>query len=334
MTRRATGAVFSLLLALISFPGEWGFSQEWARRMFETTEHDFGTVAWGAKAEFRFVLRNIYLEDVRIASVHSNCSCTSVRIEKPLLKTYEQGAIVATFNTRAFLGTKSATITVKFDLPYPAQVQLHTRGTVRSEISLEPGSAEFGTVTKGTTAERTVRIARNGNPSWQVYSASTENPHLAVVLREIKRHGGAVEYELKITLRDSAPAGPLHDHVVLTTNDRQWRQVVVPVEAMVEAPVAVNPSSLFLGTVKPGETITRQLVIRANQPFRILRIEADGEGFSFDLTGTDTPKKLHIVRVSFTPGSDVGRILRTIRIETDLGGEASTLAAHAVVPKS
>ena len=82
--------------------------QEWARKMFKETTHDFGTVARGAKAEYRFEFSNIYLEDVHVAAVRSSCGCTSVHIEKEALKTYEKGAIVATLNTGSFQGQRGA----------------------------------------------------------------------------------------------------------------------------------------------------------------------------------------------------------------------------------
>ena len=45
-------------------------AQDWARKMFDKTTHDFGVVARGAKAEYRFVIENIYEEDAHIKSVH------------------------------------------------------------------------------------------------------------------------------------------------------------------------------------------------------------------------------------------------------------------------
>ena len=49
--------------------------------MFQATDHDFGTVARGEKAQFRYVLTNPYVEDVHIASVRPSCHCTDVQIE-------------------------------------------------------------------------------------------------------------------------------------------------------------------------------------------------------------------------------------------------------------
>ena len=124
-----TGLV--LLVTLLAGPAAFG--QRWAEKMFTHSKHDFGSVARDAKTEHRFTLSNIYLEDVHVARASASCGCTSVRIDKPLLKTYETGEIVASLNTDTFRGHRSATITVTFDKPFYAQVQLHVRGNIRSD---------------------------------------------------------------------------------------------------------------------------------------------------------------------------------------------------------
>ena len=113
---------------------------QWATKMFETTKHDFGAVARGAKAEFEFVLENIYLEDVHISSVRASCGCTSPRIKQPWLKTYEKGAVVAKLDTASFRGRKGATITVTFDQPLYATVQLHVTSYIRATWCLLPAT--------------------------------------------------------------------------------------------------------------------------------------------------------------------------------------------------
>ena len=47
-------------------------AQQWAAAMFEKKSHNFGTVARGAKADFEFKFKNIYLEDVHVSSVSSS----------------------------------------------------------------------------------------------------------------------------------------------------------------------------------------------------------------------------------------------------------------------
>ena len=57
-------------------------AEEWAAKMFDATKHDFGKVARGAKVEFHFKFRNLYIEDVHVASVRSSCGCTSPRVSQ------------------------------------------------------------------------------------------------------------------------------------------------------------------------------------------------------------------------------------------------------------
>jgi hypothetical protein len=308
-----------------------GFGQEWAVKMFETIDHDFGTVARGAKAEFEFVLSNIYMEDVHIASARSSCGCTNVSIKNPLLKTYEKGVIVATLNSRSFYGRKGATITVTIDRPFYAEVQLHVSSYIRSDVVVHPGSVQFGSVSQGSPAESRVAVNYAGRPDWKILEVRSANPHLSGEVVETSRGGGQVGYELLVHLDSDAPLGYLQDHLVLVTNDRNSTQVPVPIEAKVESGLMVSPSSLFMGVVQPGQKVTKPLVIRGARPFRILSVTCDDASFEFDTSGETEPKVIHLIPVTFVAGADSGKIAKTIRIETDLGDKLPPLPAYAVV---
>src|SRR5262245_51513006 len=109
-------------------------AQQWADKLFETKAHDFGSVPRAAKSEYLFKVTNPYGEDLHIASVRSSCGCTIPRIEKDTLKTNEQGAIIAEFNTRAFTGQRHARVTVTIDRPRFAEVQLDIKGYIRTDV--------------------------------------------------------------------------------------------------------------------------------------------------------------------------------------------------------
>ena len=98
-------AILSLSLLLLAAAG--AAAQEWAEKMFVTTAHDFGSVARGSKAEFLFNFRNVYVEDVHVASVRSSCGCTIPRVDVADVKTYGESAVIATFNTQAFRGQRA-----------------------------------------------------------------------------------------------------------------------------------------------------------------------------------------------------------------------------------
>jgi hypothetical protein len=326
MSRRS--ALIVVIAALTVSPC---FGQEWAQKMFKDTDHDFGSVARGAKTEYRFVFENIYMEDVHIANVYASCSCTSVRVENPTLKTYEKGAIVAHFNTDAFYGQKGATITVVIDKPYPAEVQLHDRGYVRSDVEVLPGSVQIGSIDQGAGAEQSVAVKFSGSGQWQITGVRSSNPHISAEVVETSRDYGQVSYALKVRVDKNAPSGYLDDRLMLATNDQNGSQVPVQVEGRVMPGIMVSPTALFMGVVQPGQKVTKQLVVKGKKPFRILSIDCDDKSFKFDTSKEKDAKELHLVPVTFLAGTDEGKVVKTIKIKTDQGEMTPELAAYAVV---
>jgi len=59
--------------------------------MFKVKEHDFGSVARGAKVEYHFGFENLYMEDVHISMLTRVAAAPASKIENPLVKTYEKG---------------------------------------------------------------------------------------------------------------------------------------------------------------------------------------------------------------------------------------------------
>ncbi len=271
------------------------------------------------------------MEDVHVAGVRTSCGCTTPTIENPTLKTYEKGAIVAHFNTPLFLGQRGATLTVTFDKPFYAEVQLQVRGYIRSDVVVEPGSVQVGTVDEGVGADQAVAVTYAGRGDWQITQVRSSNPHITAQAVETSRYNGQVSYQLKVHVDPSAPAGYLNDHLMLVTNDIAAAQIPVLVEGRVTPGITVSPTSLFMGVVQPGQKVTKQLVVKSKKPFRILGISCEDGAFQFDTSKEGTAKELHLVPVSFTAGADVGKIVKTIKIKTDQGQMTPELAAYAVV---
>jgi len=202
VSRQVVKVLLGVLLSVSSLQ-----ARPWAVKMFETCHHDFGTVARGGTAEFDFAFQNIYKEDVHVASVRSTCGCTTPTILKQDLKTWDKSAIRTKFNTRSFLGKKSATITVVIDKPFPAEVQLTVTGYIRSDVVIEPGSVEFGDVDEGTSPDRKVTVSYAGRSDWRLTDVQSAATFFSVRLNEKQRGGGKVAYDMTVHLTDEAPSG-------------------------------------------------------------------------------------------------------------------------------
>lgn len=307
------------------------FGQDWARNMFKSTEFDFGSVARSAKAEYRFVFENLYLEDIHVASVRTSCGCTTPSVENETVKTYDKGAILAHFNTDTFLGQRGATLTVTIDRPFYAEVQLHVKGFIRGDVVVDPGSVQVGSIDQGTGADQTVTVNYAGRSDWQITEVKSSNSFISAKAVETGRNYGQVSYALQVHVDPTAPAGYLSDHLMLVTNDSASQQVPVLVEGRIMPGITVSPTALFMGVVEPGQKVTKQLVVKSKKPFKILGVSCEDKSFKFDTSKEDTAKELHLVPVTFTAGADAGKVMKTIKIETDQGMMTPELAAYAVV---
>ena len=327
MTRnkRSTRSTFAFVLtALIASsticPSASG--QNWAAKMFETTNHDFGSISRNAKTEHAFVLENIYEEDLHIASVRSSCGCTKPVIGKTSLKTWEKTEITALFNTRSFIGHKNAAITVTFDRPYYTEVQLMVKGHIRSDIVTEPGEVAFGEIESSTKREIPVRISYAGRGDWQIVDVRGKNDYLSVRMDPPQRRGNLVTYVLNVALSEKAPVGELHDELVVVTNDSIDNEFTLPLIGRVVPPITVAPSLIGLGDISAGQTKQQRFVVKGNKPFKIVDVTCPDSRFQFkpDIES----KAVHVVPFEFVTEASkdekqLGDFKQTVLVKTDLG---------------
>jgi hypothetical protein len=309
-------------------------AQSWARKMFKTTDHDFGTVAKNSKTEFEFKLNNIFVSDVHIAAVRSSCGCTTPRITKNTLKTYEDGSILAHFNTDTFTGQRSATLTVTVDKPYRATIQLHVRGNIRDDVVVTPGSVRFGSVEQGTALVQTVKIDSPGRSGLRITGVRTTSPHLSAHVTATESGWGATGYQLHVRLDRAAPAGYIRDYVALATGDSRLGEVPVLVEGRIVPGVDVSPRTLFLGSVEPGQKVRKTLVVQGSQPLVITKITSNNTGFRFAAPTADTPRLNHVIQAEFTVPEGIDAINQAVRIETDHGAGVVQLYAVMAVAEN
>jgi hypothetical protein len=320
-----------LLVGLLTFcVPSFASAQDWAVKMFETTKHDFGKVARGAKVEFHFKFHNPYIEDVHVASVRTSCGCTSPRISQELLKTYDEASIIAHFNTDTFTGQRGATLTVVFDKPFYAEVQLRVDGYIRTDVVLNPPGVDFGTLDLGRAEERELTVAYAGRSDWRIHGVKSGSKFLDAEAVEMSRSSGQAKYLLRVRLKPGAPAGYLKEQVFLLTNDVRAPELPVDVEGKLSAPLLVSPTSLFLGVVQPGQKVTKQIVVQGKRPFKITGVTASDGSLAFQTN--DAAKVVHLVPVTFTAGTNAGNVTFKINVATDLGADVGgEVTAYAQV---
>ena len=326
---RSLGLALAVTVAAVGNLG----AQEWAEKMFKELEHDFGTVARGADTVYKFEVTNLYKEDMHITGVRSSCGCTSPTIENPVVKTHGKAYIVARFNTRTHVGQKGATLTVSLGAPYAAEVQLHVHGNIRSDVVFNPGAIEFGEVHLGDGSEKTVAVNYAGKSTWEIVDVTNDNENFEVELKETQRSAGKVSYNLLVRLKKDLPVGYVKDQLTVITNDTRAESRKIPlfVGGHVRPEFSVTPAQLVLGELAPGAKVTRKLVVRGKEPFKITDVTC-GEEDCFDFQTDAESRAVHFVDVTFRAGEAAAKLQTSIQIHTDRGeNRGATCIASATV---
>jgi hypothetical protein len=296
----------------------------WADPFFGELSHDFGPVPRGAKVRHVFRFTNRLDEPVTILDVRASCGCTAGRATASVVPPGGSAAIDAEMDTRNFVGKKATVLRVSLVTAggREAEVRLGVSSTILSDVVLNPGTIDFGTVTRGKPASQTLTIERVGSRNWQALRMVSACRAIDAKLTETARDSRLVAYRLTVTLDPSTAPGPVRDEIRIITNDAEAPVIPVQVTAAVRGTVSASPSLIPLGKVSSAEGVRGKFLVRASKPFVLRAIEGDGDGF--DATVDDsTPKPVHLVTIAYHPEASKlrGDLRRSFRLHTDLIGE-------------
>jgi len=297
-------------------------TRPWGKKLFNKWNHEFGTVARAAKAEYVFEMTNPFKEDIHIHSVRTSCGCATATILKDKLETHEKGGIHVRYNTRTFTGRKGATVTVVIDQPYYTEVQLPIDGYIRSDIVFNPGLVSFGSFGIGSKETQEVEVAYAGRDDWEVVDVQSASPHFNAELKETRRDLGRVNYKLVVETKGSSPVGYFTEHLILVTNDVRATQVPIRVEGNVVADLQISPASIYLGQVDLGQSVKKTIVVRSKNPFELSNASSSLDGIEVRLKESEKKgKSIHLIPVVFQSNT-LGRQSGVISVTTTEGLKA------------
>ncbi|HBT78088.1 MAG TPA: hypothetical protein DEB39_14460 [Planctomycetaceae bacterium] len=326
------------------FPAASGQEDQtpWPDRLFvgKIMEHDFGTVAHGTKVVYRFLMENPYVPDVHIANVYSSCGCTTPIIEKETLQTHEKGSILAQFNADVNQFSKSATITVVFDKPYPATATLTIKGYIRPDITFTPESVNYGLIAEGKESVRHINFVYSGKDSaWRLVEAKSPVEFLTAKVIENKPvASGQIHAKVEIKVNPDLPGVPkgrFSERVTLITNEGGLRQGTIPVlvEGTVPGGISVNPPAVFLGFLKPGATAKKEVWIRSDKKFTVTAIKCDEPAIKIAFDAEAKPAFRHHLPIGIQVPDDAGgkKYLVNVEVETSEPGLKAAFPVQAEI---
>lgn len=313
------------------------FSQSWVDSVMPERSFDFGNVARGTKVRHAFKVVNRLDQPLRIVDWRTKCGCTEVRVGAREVPPGAQTIVEAVIDTTKFLGPKSSGLTLVFDRPTYAEVELNTTCYIRGDITISPGTADFGVVSRASGNKPALSFSlvyAGAQPNWGITRMQTRSAQLNAKLHERSRSpGGQVQYQLDATLDPKGLAGFFRDEITLYTNDPSGPAIPLAVTATIQSAVAVTPSSLLLGQVKAGQEVKKTLLVRAARPFRVLAVKSDKDEVTFS-PNADDEKPVHTVNLTFKAPQAAGGFSTTCEVSTSLEGEPPARVAlfATVVP--
>jgi hypothetical protein len=307
----------------------------WADGLFSELRHEFGSIPRGSDQRCTFVITNTTDGPVRITGMSRTCGCTQITLddkvvldqntkqsrENKVILAGQESHVGVVLDTRSFIGSKSAEITISFDQPSHADVRLTVNSFIRQDIVLNPGAIQFGSLSHGQEVTKELDIEYAGTANWQVLSVTNSNANLDAKLEETYRKPGQIGYRLIVTLKATAPAGLIRDAIIIETNDTNAPQFPVIVTGQVQPDLIVTPANLTMGTVKPGQSITRQVLLRGKKPFQVTGVEGGAE--SFRVEKPEGSQTFHKVIVRFAGSDEPGTRECTFKIQADLADESA-----------
>lgn len=324
LTKRALGVLVLAVLANVGAASAQGVGN-WSDTLFSEKGHDFGPVPRGAKGRHPFVLTNRTAEPLTIVDVRASCGCTSGRADKSLVQPGQTAVVEAEMDTRNFVGVKATTlyVTVATASGGTVEVGLRVQSNILSDIVLNPGTIDFGTVVQGQPIERSLTIDRVGEPGWRAERMLTGSRSLQGSLTETVRNGGQVGYLLKVAVKPDAPAGPIREEIRILTNDRSSGGIPVLVTGFVRGKLTVTPSVLAMGVASSAAPMTGKVVVRGAGPFAVKGVDGASDGFSLTVDNPDR-KPVHVLTITYKPeeGTSKGDLSHTFRLQTDQPGDA------------
>lgn len=292
---------------------------------------EFGSVSEGTVVAHDFEIRNTGTADLQIQRIAPACGCTAATVTSPIVSPGKSEKIRVKFDTAGFSGSKFKQIHVFTSDKDLSDIVFTLRGTILSEVRVEPATLDFGDVSR-TSSQGSRRqqfaVSVEKDAGLRISGASSSSKWVHVT--EIARRQGSTVFgvELLPTVR----RGALRERVVVRFVDDKKPAINVPVVANVLGDVQLSPAVLSFGVVSGSEAIERRVQWRSTSPspVRIKKVRSSEPAVSAELVDIQ-PGKQGVLVVRLHPERFVTQLKATVTLTTDSKEDPElVLAVYAV----
>ncbi len=188
---------------------------------FEKPDFNFGKVYNGQQVEYIFKFENRGNDTLKIKRVRPTCGCTAVILTNNTIPPGKKGEIKTTFRSGAYRGNVKKSISVLSNDPDTPIYKLTISGTVIEEISIKPGTINFGTINAEKQSERTVNITvkSQSDPGFIIKKITSSKPFVDASITVVNNG----EYTINVVFKDYDKIGRFSGKIFLETNSTKQK---------------------------------------------------------------------------------------------------------------
>lgn len=307
----------------------------WAQPVaeFEAVEFDFGVAYPNNKLVHQFVLKNAGNEPLEITDVRTSCGCTAAVVSNKSIAAGATGAISVTMST-AVPGVMHKTATVVTNDPKHKETILDIRANVRDIWQWTPKSTfQFRDVPFNTKVESELTLTNIESEPFSIVGYKVSRPEFSVEHAQ----AGEDKATVKVKFESNALKETITDQLEIRTDNPNQPIIRITMYAQVVGNIKYDRQRIYFGSIKTGETITREMVAHymadGSDSFEIKSISSKDGMVSGEVIGkTDDGG----VRMQFTftapakPGYHNGEVFIETNVDTE---KLSVMPYSALVRK-
>ena len=223
---KLSSVTFSLtmLLALTCFY-QSACGQHWTAKLFTERSHDFGDVLVGQKVEHQFEIVNNFDFPISITRVSKSAGLFKASATKDTIALGETAKIVCEISTQPdALGNRTATVTVALFGKEHAEYQMSLRARVIASTKFDRSTIKFPDVKLGQRATVDLKLFVSKAIYHRLVDVRSSFQNISVRNVAAKDTGDTIEYDLKVSLLETAPAGITNNNLCFDLQPRDESQ--------------------------------------------------------------------------------------------------------------
>jgi thiol-disulfide isomerase/thioredoxin len=250
-------------------------------------QHRFGEHWVDEQVKHSFTLTNAGDAPLVINRVHRGCgSCTRVGDYKKKLAPGDSTELPVSMINRRLNGQYRKRVTVYSNDPEQPKYVLTLYGDCKWHVGAEPKRVYFGLLLEEEPKTKTVRIVNHSDKKLELSLGPQAHPDkLDLDLEEVKK---GQEYKLKITVKPPYKPGYIRENLLVYTNLKKQKKLIIPVYAKVPHRLEVVPHQLvFSKRTAAGDRETQRRILRVSNygdtPVKVLDAEVNDPAIELEV---------------------------------------------------